>query len=294
MFKAKIKVLIIISGLLIFTLPFIGSDCNSENNPPAPTTGVTPPQNVSVVLTSDTTGQQSAAVISWAASPDESMNNFYGYRLVTYRLDNNGNIISTLENDSIPKVTHSFTIGPIGTRVKFQSFIFSQLDNGTESDSAGTVIYAGVFYRTDGTIDEYQQGDSTVIKSGYGWNTVTGNGMNLFFDTENAANIDINLRAGEGDSLTFFSPSVFSPGIKSAKLMRIGTGEEAFSETILPEPTADSVRVDTNNVYLIKTQEGYYIKLWVKSIHYVAGSIPPFYNITFDYKLQPIAEFRLL
>ena len=172
--------------------------------------------------------------------------------------------------------------------------MFSELNDGTESDSAGTIVYAGVFYREDGTIDEYQPGDSTVIKSGYGWNTLTGNGVNLFFDSGNAGMIDMNLRAGENDSLTFYSPKLFSPGIKSTKFIFIGKGEDAFDQTYLPEPVDDSIRVDSDNVYLLKTQEGNYVKIWVKSIHFIAGSIPPFYNVTFDYKLQPIADFRVL
>ena len=180
MFKAKIRILFLISGLLIFTLPFIGGDCDSENNPPAPVTGIAEPLNVSVVVTSDSTGAESYAVIQWDASPDENMENFYGYRIITYKLDSDNNYLSVFENESIPKDSHSFTVGPIGTGVKFRSFVLSRLNDGSESDSVATINYAGVLYRTDGTIDEYQPADTSVIKSGYGWNFQTGEGFNLF------------------------------------------------------------------------------------------------------------------
>jgi len=294
MFYAKIRILLFVSGLLIISLPFTGSDCNSSNNPPAPSGGVAAPQNVSVIINSDSTGQQSSAVIGWDASPDESMNNFSGYKVVTYKLDDNNNIISTFQSENFPSAVHSHTIDSIGTGTRFHTYVTAVLNDGTESDSAGTLIYAGVFYRTDGTIDEYQPGDTSFIESGYGWNIQTGRGTNYLFNSSNTGMIDILLRGGINDSLTFYSPNLFAPGTKSTKFLTIGPGQEAFDLTQLSEPDMDSVRVDSDYVYLVKTQEGYYVKLWVRAIYYIAGSIPPYHNVVFDYKVQPVADLRVL
>ncbi len=294
MFYDKIRIILIVSGLIILSLPFTGSDCNSSNNPPGPAGGVAAPQNVSVVINSDSTGQQSSAAISWDASPDESMSDFSGYRVVTYKLDNNNNIVSVFQNDNFPSTVHSHTVDSIGTGTKFHTYVIARLNDGSESDSTGSLVYAGVFYRTDGTIDEYQPGDTSFIESGYGWNIQTGKGTNYLFNSSNTGMIDIILRGGVNDSLTFYSPDLFSPGTKSTKFLTIGPGQEAFDLTVLSEPDKDSVRVDSDYVYLIKTREGNYVKIWVKSVNYIAGSIPPYHNVLFDYKVQPIADLRVL
>ena len=295
MHNIKIRILLFILGVLLITLPFTGSDCNSNNNPPAPTTGgVAAPLNVALVLNSDTTGQNSTAIVSWDASPDENLDNFSGYKLVTYNVDTNHNVLSIHEVNTLPPSVHYFTVGSIALNTRYESFVFSELNDGTESDSAGTLIYSGIYEWNDGTIDEYQPGDTTIIKSGYGWNIQTGKGTNYLFHSSNADMIDMIMRGGVNDSLTFYSPDKFSPGTRSTKFIKIGPGQDAFDQTYLSEPYEDSVRVDSNSVYLLKTTEGYYIKIWVKSIHYIAGSIPPYHNVVFYYKVQPLAGLKVL
>ncbi len=294
MFNAKIRILLFFSGLLLLTLPFTGTGCSSSDNPPAPSTGVAAPENVSLVINSDSTGQHSTAFITWDASPDENRSNFSGYKVLTYKVDENHNVISTHQVKGFPPSVHYFTIDSIGLNSRFQTFVFSELDDGTESDSTGTPVYAGVYYRTDGTIDQYKSGDTSIIKSGYGWNIQNGQGTNYLFDPSNAGTIDMIMRGEVNDSLTFYSPDQYPPGTRSTKFLKVGTGQDAFDQTNLTEPDKDSIRIDSNYVYLLKTMEGYYIKVWVKAIHYLAGAIPPYYNVVFDYKIQPIEGLKVL
>ena len=193
----------------------------------------------------------------------------------------------------IPKSTYAYTLDSIGTGVRYQSFVFSQLNDGSESDSVGTVVFAGVFYRTDGTIDEYQIGDQTAILSGYGWDIQTGIGENLPYLAEYSDLIDMHLRAYLTGELLFYSPTLFTPGTRSTYFSLVGSGQEAFDLTNLDEPTFTSVNVALDNVYLLKTQEGYYIKIWIREIDYI-NYVVPYYNVLFDYKVQPIAGLRVL
>lgn len=294
MTNTKTGMWIVILVTIIVTLPFIGSDCNSSSNPPAPVTGIAPPQNIVLTLITDSTDNHAAAVVSWDASPDESMSGFSGYRVTTYKVDENGDIISAYQSEMIPYVIHTFTVPYIGRGIRYRSYLTSELKDGTKSDSVATIIYAGIYNGTDGTIDEYQPDDSTVIKSGYGWNTQTGIGSNLFYTPENTDSIDIHMRAGADDSVTFYSPILFPPGTKFTKFRDIGTGQESFDNTNPPEPVEDSARVISDHVYLIKTEKDYYIKIWVKDVNFVASAIPPYYNVIFDYKVQPIPGLRVL
>ncbi len=295
MFNAKIRILFFISGLFLLTLPFTGSDCNSGNNPPAPSAGgVAAPGDVSVVINSDSTGLHSTALVSWDSSPDENLDNFSGYKVVTYKVDENHNVLATHQIKNLPSSVHYFTVDSIGLNTRYETFVFSELDDGTESDSTGTLMYAGVYYRTDGTIDEYQPGDSSFIESAYGWDIQTGKGTNYLFNSTNAAMIDMTMRGGENDSLTFYSPNHFSPGTRTTKFLKVGPGQDAFDQTYMNEPDKDSVNVDSNYVYLLKTMDGYYIKVWVKAVNYIAGAIPPYYSVTFDYKVQPIEGLKVL
>lgn len=294
MSNAKKSLWILIFATMVITLPFIGSDCNSSSNLPGPVTGVSPPQNITLSLITDTTDSHAAAVLNWDASPDENMSDFSGYKVTTYKVNTEGDIISVFQTEMIPYVIHTYTIPYIGRGIRYRTFVTSELKDGTESDSVSTIVYAGIYSGTDGTIDEYQPDDSTVIKSGYGWNTETGTGSNLFYTAENSWSIDMHLRAGTDDSLKFYSPILFPPGTKLTRFRDIGTGQQSFDDINLPEPFEDSVRVISDHVYLIKTNKDYYIKIWVKDVHFVAGAIPPYYNVVFDYKVQPISGLRVL
>ncbi len=292
---AKFRIIIFISGLLLLTLPFTGSDCNSSNNPPAPSTGgVAAPVNVSLVINSDSTGQNSTALISWDASPDENLSNFMGYKVATYKVDANHNVLATHDIKTLTYPVHYYTVDSIALNTRYETYVFSELNDGTESDSTGTLVYSGIYQASNGTIDEYQPDDSTVIKSGYGWDILTGEGTNYFFNSSNTGTIDMIMRGGVNDSLTFYSPDIYSPGSKSTKFIKVGPGQDAFDQTYMNEPYQDSVRVNNNYVYLLKTMDGYYVKIWVKDIHFIAGAIPPYHNVIFDYKVQPVKGLKVL
>lgn len=276
--------------LLILILPILAVNCKLVENPP----GATAVTNVTLKINSDSTGTQSAAIISWDASADENKTDFSGYSVVTYQLDANDNINSTFDRVNLSKSTHSYIVDSIGTGVRFKSFIFSRLNDGTKSDSVGTIVYAGVFYRTDGIVDQYQPGDQTQIVSGYGWNLQTGAGYNIPYLSENANFIDMQMRQNSSGILVFSSPALFAPGTRTTLFNLVGQGQDAFDLTSLDEPAAFSADVDSNNVYLLKLQEGNYIKVWVKAIRFIANAVPPFYNVIFDYKVQPIPELRAL
>jgi hypothetical protein len=91
----------------------------------------------------------------------------------------------------------------------------------------------------------------------------------------------------------FFSPGGLDPSFKLTRIKNIGSGQEAFDETDLPEADETFLELNLGDVYLVKTQELYYAKIWIKNID------PPivgrdYYLIDFDYKLQPIRNLRIL
>ncbi len=284
----KFTTVLILSIIII--LPFVGTNCKLVENPP----GASAVQNVTVKIDADSTGTESIAIVNWDPSKDANTNDFAGYYVVTYQLDANGNINSVFDRANLSKSTNTYIVDSIGTGIRFRTYIFSRLTDGTKSDSVGTLIYAGVFYRTDGTIDEFQPGDQTQIICGYGWDVQTGRGSNIPYLQENENFLDLNMRQNSTGILVFSSPALFSPGIRTTLISIVGTGQDAFDLTELDEPQDYLADVDSNTVYLLKLQEGNYVKIWVKSINFVAGAVPPFFNVLFDYKVQPIAGLRVL
>ena len=88
--------------------------------------------------------------------------------------------------------------------------------------------------------------------------------------------------------LKFYSPINYLTGGKTTLYSVVDTGQAAFDQTTLDEPTFSVVDVAANTVYLIKTQEGYYIKVWIKNISF-ANNVNTAY---FDYKVQPIIDLN--
>ncbi len=92
--------------------------------------------------------------------------------------------------------------------------------------------------------------------------------------------------------LKFNSPknNINLSGAKTTLFGMVGTGQDAFEQTTLDEPTFSVLDVANKTVYLIKTKEGNYIKVWVKEIDF-ANNINTAY---FDYKVQPIVDLKLV
>ena len=285
MFKSRSLIII----LIFFTAAIlILSGCKSDssvNAQPAPT-ALNPPTNIDLLVDA-VAGGNSYALISWDPSTDEGVSGFNGYRIITYILDANNQIASSFKNDLVSKNTHTETLNNILRGTRYISYVRAELTSGTKSDSVATKIYGGIYFNTDGIIDEYSPGSASA-KSGYGWNTSVGNGEQYSFTTGNAASIDIHMRY-EG-RLKFYSPSNYLTGGKTTLYSVVDTGQAAFDQTTLDEPTFSVVDVAANTVYLIKTKEGYYIKVWVKEINFT-NNINTAY---FDYKVQPIVDLKLV
>ncbi len=270
-------------------LTFTGGDCGTNDANPQPAASVAAPTNVNLRVDA-VSGGSSFAQISWSASADESNSNFKGYQITTYNVDDSNNVAEMFNTQSVDKNVHLYNVNSINKGSKYISYVYSMLADGTKSDSVATDIYGGVYFYNDAAIDEYTS--SGAAKSGFGWSAQNGFGQQYSYVQSNASNIDLHLRK-VNDRLKFFSPDQYPPGEKSTKISLVGQGQSAFDNTNLDEPTAASVDVDSTNVYLLKTQEGYYVKIWVKTIGSV-DDIPPYNHVVFDYKVQPISGLRIL
>ena len=296
-FKGLISLLVF--SLLIFSLT--GGDCGKQTTEPVATRTVTPPQNVKLVLKATPIDSTSSpgfyAVVSWDASTDEDITDFKGYRVITVELNNSNNSRSIFQEQAIGKSTHTHTIyNLLVNKIKYQTYVVSELTDGTKSDSMKTPVYAGIFYDTTGSIDSYNSSDNS--QSGYGWDVNTGKGTKYSYDPDNSKKIDLHLREESTGELFFKSPD-FLDGLvkiyKYTKMILVGFGQDAFDETMIDKPDSlfrTEAHVITDGVYLLETQEGNYIKIWVKK--YEAEGNPSYYNVQFYYKVQPIAGLKVL
>ncbi len=285
----KIKSLSIILTVLTIAM-FLLSSCTSDTatNPQPAESSVAPPTNVDLLVDAVTVGGGSYALIFWKPSTDESKADFNGYRIITYTLNSSNAITGTYSNNLVPKSTHTQTVSSILRGTRYISYVRSELTDGTKSDSVATKIYGGVYYGNDGVVDEFSNTAST--KSGYGWNVSSGAGKQYSLTNTNASSIDMYM--GNDTGLKFNSPknNVNLSGAKTTLFDVVGTGQDAFDQTTLDEPTFSVADVVADQVYLIKTQEGNYIKVWVKSIS-LANNIN---TAHFDYKVQPIVNLKLV
>jgi len=268
----------------------MGGDCSTDNEPePDPnSTTVAPPGSISFSVDA-IPGGSSYALISWTASPDENKNDFKGYRIITVSLNASGQIISTFEERELPKTPRSYQVLSINRGTRYKTFLLSELNDGTKSDSLETKTYSGVYYNNDGLIDSYTAGPSNA-KSGFGWGVSTGAGNQYTYSEANANFIDINLRLLENE-LFLFSPDVFNNLYKTTAFSLVGAGLQAFNETELLEPSGSIIKVQQDNVYLIKTRENYYIKIWIKDI---IDNVGGYFTIEFEYKVQSVEGLRIV
>lgn len=291
------SVLLFFAVILVSGLFFLQgcSKSDSGTNPVTPGGAPAAPTNVNVVL-SAVSGGGSNAKVSWTKSTDNSSGDFAGYQVITNKVDTTGKTLGVADSALVVKSDSTFHIVNLdpSRNTRYQTNVYSVLGNGTRSQAASSVIYAGVYEFTNQTIDEYQAVGSA--KSGFGFDPYLGLGTQLAYNTDNATKIDLNLRMDTDGALKFFSPS--SPkaqltGGHDTKLSLIGTGQAAYDKAEgLAEPTLSEIAVTPDNVYLIKTQAGNYIKIWVKNVGKSSGN--SFNTATFDYKLQPFAGLRVL
>lgn len=281
--RNKLKYLVTVLTFVALGYMFSGGDCGTDNEDTPPATSVAAPTNVKVSLDQ---ASGSFAIVSWTHSADQGRSDFSGYTVVTYRVDTAGNIISKFNEVSVPKTSTMQVINSIIPLTRYRSYVTAKLSNNLKSDSVATKIYAPVF-ASEGIIDGYQVSGNA--QSGFGWNTDFGIGTQYAFTAGNAADIDLHARDA-GSGLRFYSPNAYSPGTKITMFELVGQGQTAFDQTELNEPTATSIAIVTDNVYLLKLQSGHYVKVWVKLIQTISG----YQQISFDYKVQPISGLRVV
>ena len=295
--KFKIVTYLLCFSFLIFSLV---SGCGNQTTEPIAKKTVAPPQNLKLVLKAtpldSTTSPSTSAVVSWDASSAESNADFRGYRVITIELNNLNQFVSVLQEQAITKPVHNHTIDNIDVMTKYKTYVVAELTDGTRSDSLETPIYSGIFYNTNGSIDSYTSSGNS--QSGYGWNVSTGEGTQCSYNQANSKKIDLHLREESTGELFFKSPDFLDGLVKNYKYTRmvlIGFGKETFDATIIDRPDSlfrTEAQVITDGVYLLETQEGYYIKIWVQN-YGKAGDLS-YYNVKFYYKVQPVAGLRIL
>jgi len=289
MLTGKLSYLFRFLMLTVISFSFIGGDCSTDPDPePVPET-VAPPNSISLSVDA-LPGGGSYAIINWTASPDEGEDNFKGYRVITVTLNSSGQIVSTFEERELPKNPRTHQVLSINRGTRYKTFLLAELEDGTKSDSLETEVYSGVYYNNDGVIDSYTAGPSNA-KSGYGWNPSTGAGTQYAFSLANRELIDINVRIFGVSDLYFVTPDFIDESFKSTSYSLVGAGLLAFNETVLQEPDRPTIKIEVDNVYLIKTEENYYIKVWVKE---VTNNPEGYYTVEFDYKVQPVEGLRIL
>lgn len=268
---------------IIVVFVFSGNDCTTDNNP---FSRVEPPRFIKLSINGIPGGESSAA-ITWVKSLDHDDPDFDGYQVGTYELNSRNEIIAQYQFSSAGLNT-SAIITPVPRGKRFRSYISALSKTQRSSDSIATKIYSGVFADSGNILS------TSITSSGFGWNKIDGTDSTYSYNFTNSPFIDLMFLA-QGSNLNFLSPNQFPPGSKVTRIELLGSGISAYNDTELSEPLqiALPVAVELDNVYLLKTQESFYIKLWVKNIS-SNGAIQPVYTITFDYKLQSIAGLLVL
>ncbi|MCX8056753.1 MAG: hypothetical protein N3F03_03970 [Ignavibacteria bacterium] len=290
------KILLLILSLAL-TFPFIAADCAKSTEPEKPVSPApNPPSNVYVVVDA-VAGGASFAIVSWDKSPQHDNADFKGYLVVTYRVNQLGDPLSTVDSVFIPKIeSRKRVVQNIQRGVRYKSYVYSVNNDGKRSIPFGTVIYAGVYFG-EGVIDEFKL--TGPARSGYGWNASTGTGSQYSFAQSNYPNIDLHMRLDSASNvLTFYSPNVKAafPGARVTRFAVVSkTGQSGFDLVEgLEEPTLAAVSVVKDNVYLLKTQDSIYVKVWVKNIKTTGSGADAYRTAEFEYKIQPITNLRVV
>ncbi len=293
--KQSIKIIIsfiLISASFVFT----GADCSKSTEPETPTSQTpNPPANVYVVVDA-IAGSNSFAIISWDKSPQHDNSDFKGYIVVTYVVNQLGDPQSTYDSVFIPKIESRKRTLQIERGVRYKSYVYAINNDGKRSVPFGTVIYAGVYYG-EGQVDEFKL--TGTAKSGFGWNPSTGEGTQYSFGQSNYPYIDLHLRVDSASNvLTFYSPNVKAayPGARVTRFALVNkTAQDGFDLVEgLEEPSLAAISVVKDNVYLLKTQDSIYVKVWVKNIKTTGSGTDAYKTVEFEYKIQPITNLRVV
>lgn len=287
-----------IKNLFVVLVPIlflIGCSSSTGPGPVSSSTVLYPPTNIQISVDAIQQGGISFATITWNASRSESDANFSGYEVTTYQLDDSDNVVSRFADKLVPKTTHSWVVNNIQRDVRYITYVRSELGDSTGviavSDSAATEVYGGVYYNNDGQIGDHDSQDGSIL-SAYGWNVNSGNGTAYSLSKNNASSIDLYCKYSSG--IYFYSPDQYLADGKTTLFGLVGTGSDAFDQTNLSEPKYSSIEVSVDNVYLIKTEQGNYIKIWVKEIKTITNANSSIDVVSFNYKVQPIANLIMV
>lgn len=292
-----LKRLISLAIILLIYLIFSGADCAKSTEPTQPQSQApNPPANVYIVVDA-VAGGESFAIVSWDKSPQHDNSDFKGYIVVTYKVNQLGEPLSTVDSVFIPKIeSRKRTIQNIQRFVRYKSYVYAVNNDGKRSIPFGTIVYAGVYYG-EGMIDEFKL--TGTAKSGYGWKPSTGEGTQYSFGQSNYPFIDLHMRVDSASNvLTFYSPNVKAayPGARVTRFAIVTkTGQEGFDLVEgLEEPSLAAVSVIQNNVYLLKTQDSIYVKVWVKNVKTTGSGTDAYKTAEFEYKIQPITNLKVV
>ncbi len=267
---------------LILVFIFTGGDCLTDNNPYSK---IEAPQSVRIIMDADT-GGDSYAIVTWSASVDENDPDFNGYYVGTYELNAANQLVALYQENTTMTDTFMF-VEPVERGKKYISYVKALSKEKRNSDSIATKIYSGVYSDTSQTISNFTTSNS------FGWNVTNGTDSTYALNITNTSFIDLVMIV-QGSNLNFISPNQFPPGSRVTRIEVIGQGLSAFNETNLSEPLfLNPLLVEEDNVYLLKTQDNFYIKLWVRDI-FISTGLPAEVTVTFDYKLQSIAGLLVL
>lgn len=290
------KLLALILAVTLY-FAFTGADCAKSTEPEQPQSQApNPPANVYVAVDA-VAGGESFAIVSWDKSPQHDDSNFRGYIVVTYVVNQMGDPQSTFDSAFVSKIdSRKRVVQNIQRNVRYKSYVYAVNNDGKKSIPFGTVIYAGVYFG-EGMIDEFKL--TGTAKSGYGWVPSTGVGTQYSFGQSNYPFIDLHMRVDSTSNiLTFYSPNVKAAytGARATKFAVVSkTGQDGFDLVEgLEEPTLSAVSVVKDNIYLLKTQDSIYVKVWVKNIKTTGSGTDAYRTAEFEYKIQPITNFRVV
>ena len=285
---------IILPAAIILTFSFLEINCKSDTTGPVSPVSLAPATNIRIIVAATGVGGGSFSSVTWDNSTDVGLSDFTGYAVVTDSVDVNGNSLGRFDSGFVSKTAiQVYNVLSLIRGKLFKSLVYSTTDTQV-SQSAASVIYSGV-YLGDGQIDEYSTSSST--KSAFGWDPQTGVGTQYDYVSLYSGSIDLEMRS-EGGQLTFYSPGAVPNNPitypRETKFSIVGTGENFFDKWLgsysdLTEPSSLTIGVTKDNVYLIKTQDSTYIKLWVKDITGTA-----YKSVNFSYKLQPVQNLKVL
>jgi len=289
----------LLSLIVAFTIYFLftAANCSKTTEPEQPVSKAPePPANVSVVVDA-IAGGDAFATVSWEKSPQHDDANFKGYIVVTYVVNQLGDPQSTFDSVFVPKIeSRKRVIQNIRRGIRYKTYVYAVNQDNKRSIPFGTVIYAGVYYG-EGVVDEFKL--TGPARSGYGWNPATGQGAQYSFAQANYPNIDLHMRLDSASNvLTFYSPNVKAafPGARSTKFAVVPKTAQVGFDLVegLEEPILSAVSVVKDNVYLLKTQDSIYVKVWIKNIKTTGSGTDAFRTAEFEYKIQPIANLRVV